>query len=73
MRRFLSIFLILFSYNSAVFSQIDSVSIQGIDCRIDTGFIKLELAPTTSIIESDQWQFLPYDSTNWQLLDSTSV
>ena len=73
MRRPLLIFLSLFLYSSAIFSQIDSVSIQGIDCRIDTGFIKLELAPTTSVIESYQWQYLPYDSTNWQLLDSTSV
>ena len=73
MRKFSLIFLVLFSFNLSVFSQIDSVSIQGIDCRIDTGFIKLDLAPTTFVIEEYQWQYMPYDSTNWQPLDSTSL
>ena len=73
MRKFSLIFLVLFCFNLSVFSQIDSVSIQGIDCRIDTGFIKLDLAPTTFVIEEYQWQYMPYDSTNWQPLDSTSL
>ena len=72
MRKFSLIFLVLFCFNLSVFSQIDSVSIQGIDCRVDTGFIKLDLAPTT-FIEKYQWQYMPYDSTNWQPLDSTSL
>ena len=73
MRRPLLIFLSLFLYSSAIFSQIDSVSIQGIDCRIDTGFIKLKLAPTTFVIENYQWKYMPYDSTDWQPLDSSSI
>ena len=73
MRKSSLIFLVLFCFNLSVFSQIDSVSIQGIDCRIDTGFIKLDLAPTTFVIEEYQWQYMPYDSTNWQPLDSTSL
>ena len=73
MRKFSLLFLVLFCFNLSVFSQIDSVSIQGIDCRIDTGFIKLDLAPTTFVIEEYQWQYMPYDSTNWQPLDSTSL
>ena len=73
MRKFSLIFLVSLCFNLTVFSQVDSVSIQGIDCRIDTGFIKLDLAPTIFVINDTDWQYLPYDSTNWQLLDSTST
>ena len=73
MRRLLAIFLILFLHNSAVFSQIDSVSIQGIDCRIDTGFIKLDLSLDFVVEDEFQWLYEPYDSTEWQNIDSSSI
>jgi hypothetical protein len=63
----------LFLYNSGVFSQIDLVSIQGIDCNNNSGFIKLELGLDFVIEDADQWSYEPYDSTEWQDIDQSST
>ncbi|MFL2575447.1 MAG: hypothetical protein ACJ0QC_06740 [Flavobacteriales bacterium] len=61
------------SFNLSVFSQIDSVSIQGIDCYNDTAFIKLDLANNSYILDADEWQYQPYDDTAWYFIDTSSL
>mgnify|MGYP001246726667 CR=1 FL=1 len=60
----LSVFCCFICISSA-FSQIDTLSIEGISCNNDTGYIKLGLSQNVVIIEADEWQYQPYDSTNW--------
>ena len=68
------LFLICFFISiSDTYSQIDSLSIQGIDCYNDTGFIKIDLANTSYILESDEWEYQPYDDTSWYLIDTSSL
>ncbi len=66
---FLIIFSVLFFLESN--AQIDSVSIQGIDCYNDTAFIKIDLSSSSYILEQDEWQFQPYDDTSWYFLDTS--
>ena len=69
------IFLILFVsifFIQDISSQIDTMSIQGLNCYNDTAFIKLDLSAGFVIVESDEWQYQPYDSVAWQQLDSSS-
>ena len=73
MRKFSLFFLVLLSFNLSVFSQIDSVSIQGIDCYNDTAFIKLDLANNSYILDADEWQYQPYDDTAWYFIDTSSL
>ena len=72
MRKFSLFFLALLCLNLSVFSQIDSVSVQGINCYSDTGYIKLNLSSGVFIIEADEWEYQPYDSTLWFPIDSNS-
>ncbi|MAJ13190.1 MAG: hypothetical protein CMD09_04225 [Flavobacteriales bacterium] len=72
MRRISLLFLVLFCFNFSVFCQIDSVSVQGINCYNDTGYVKLNLSPGVFVIESDEWEYQPYDSTSWLPIDSNS-
>ena len=65
---FLIIFSVLFFLESD--AQIDSVSIQGIDCYNDTAFIKMDLSSISYILDQDKWQFQPYDDTSWYFLDT---
>ena len=68
----LSVFCCFICISSA-FSQIDTLSIEGISCNNDTGYIKLGLSQNVVIIEADEWQYQPYDSTNWiEIIDSTT-
>ena len=73
MRKFSLFYLVLFSFNLSVFSQIDSVSVQGIDCYNDTAFIKLDLANNSYILDADEWQYQPYDDTAWYFIDTSSL
>ena len=69
------IFLAIFSFFiciSSLYAQIDSVSIQGIDCYNDTGFIKLQLSSTSYILEADEWEYQPYDDSLWYPVDTSS-
>ena len=66
---FLIVFSVLFFLESN--AQIDSVSIQGIDCYNDTAFIKIDLSSSSYILEQDEWQFQPYDDTSWYFLDTS--
>tara|TARA_B100001173_G_scaffold89235_1_gene76717 strand:- start:1309 stop:4380 length:3072 start_codon:yes stop_codon:yes gene_type:complete len=73
MRKFSLFYLVLFSFNLSVFSQIDSVSVQGIDCYNDTAFIKLDLANNSYVLDADEWQYQPYDDTAWYFIDTSSL
>ena len=73
MRKFSLFFLALLCLNLSAFSQIDSVSIQGIDCYNDTAFIKLDLSNNSYVLESDEWEYQPYDDTAWYLVDTSSL
>ena len=57
---------------SSLYPQIDSVSVQGIDCYNDTGFIKLQLSSTSYILEADDWEYQPYDDSLWYPVDTNS-
>ncbi len=72
MKRILLAIFSLFTCISSSFSQIDSVSIQGIDCYNDTGYVKLFLSADVVVIEADEWEYQPFDSTSWQSIDSNS-
>lgn len=71
MRRILLVLLTIFFIQDSV-AQIDSVSIQGIDCYNDTAFIKIDLSPNSFILEYDSWEYQPYDDTNWYFIDTNS-
>ena len=60
--------VILFWQDSS--AQIDSVSIQGIDCSNDTAFIKIDLSNSAYILQPDEWQYQPYNDTSWYFLDT---
>ena len=65
----LILFAVILFWNDSS-SQIDSVSIQGIDCYNDTAFIKINLSNSAYILESDEWQYQPYNDTSWYFLDT---
>jgi len=65
----LILFAVILFWNESS-SQIDSVSIQGIDCYNDTAFIKINLSNSAYILESDEWQYQPYNDTSWYFLDT---
>ena len=71
MRRVLLFLLTIFFIQDSI-AQIDSVSIQGIDCYNDTAFIKIDLSPNSFILEYDSWEYQPYDDTNWYFIDTSS-
>ena len=73
MKKIFSILICFFICISNSYSQIDSLSIQGIDCYNDTGYIKIDLANTSYILESDEWEYQPYDDTAWYLIDTSSL
>ena len=73
MKNYFLSFFCFFIFCSNVNAQIDSISIQGIDCYNDTGFIKIDLASTSYILESDEWEYQPYDDTAWYLIDTSSL
>ncbi len=69
---FTSVFCFFICISSA-FSQIDTISIQGIDCYNDTGFIKLGLSNTSYVLEADDWEHQPYDDSVWYPVDTNSL
>ena len=73
MKKIFLVLICFFICISNTYSQIDSLSIQGIDCYNDTGFIKIDLANTSYILESDEWEYQPYDDTSWYLIDTSSL
>ena len=70
-RVILSIFC-FFICISNLYPQIDSVSVQGIDCYNDTGFIMLQLSSSSYILEADDWEYQPYDDSLWYPVDTNS-
>ena len=59
MRQVITSVFCFFICISSAFSQIDTISIQGIDCYNDTGFIKLALSNTSYVLEADDWEHQP--------------
>ena len=70
-RVILSIFC-FFICISNLYPQIDSISVQGIDCYNDTGFIMLQLSSSSYILEADDWEYQPYDDSLWYPVDTNS-
>ena len=73
MKKIFLVLICFFISISNTYSQIDSLSIQGIDCYNDTGFIKLNLSSGIFVIEADEWEYQPYDSISWIPIDSNAV
>ena len=40
---------------------------------INFGNIKIDLTNTSYILESDEWEYQPYDDTSWYLIDTSSL
>ena len=72
MRRVLLFLLTIFFIQDSI-AQIDSVSIQGIDCHNDTAFIQIQLDPNSYITGTDinSWAYQPFDTNSWFPIDDS--